>query len=101
MRVLAELFQPVEAETPAGGRSVSHEALGVVWLALGARRRRERNEEGAAPRGVETLEAVTRADARLTVGRLLRFGGADWGVRMVEAEKPSPGRVTLSLERDR
>jgi hypothetical protein len=100
-RLLAELFQPVAAETPAGGRSVSYEPLGVVWLAPGTRRRRERAEAGAPARILETLTATTRTDGRLAVGRLLRFGGADWAVRMVEPETPRPGRATLSLERER
>lgn len=35
MRVLAGLFQPMEAETPYGGRSVSFEAVGSAWLKCG------------------------------------------------------------------
>lgn len=97
-RLLAGLFEPVESETPAGGRAVSFEALGTVWLALGARRRRERTEAGTA-RVVEAATAQARADARLSPGRVLRFGGADW--RIVAVEEPRPGRAQLSLERTR
>lgn len=93
MRVLADLFQPVEAETPAGGRSVSHEWLGAAWLALGRRRR--------AGRGPETVTAETRADPRLTIGRVLRFRGGDWSIRMAEPDDERPGRVMLALERTR
>ncbi|SPU51912.1 Uncharacterised protein [Brevundimonas vesicularis] len=96
MRVLAGLFQPVEAETPYGGRSVSFEAAGSAWLKCGARRRLERGE-GDQRRAVETMGAEARADARLTVGRVLRFGGADW--RIVSVEDARPGRAKLDLER--
>ena len=98
MRILAGLFQPVEAETPYGGRSVSFEAVGSAWLKCGARRRTERGE-GDQRRAVETMGAEVRADARLTVGRVLRFGGADWRIVLVEAVRP--GRAKLDLERVR
>ena len=98
MRVLAGLFQPVEAETPYGGRSVTFEAVGAAWLKCGTRRRSERGE-GDQRRTVETLEAEARADGRLTVGRGLRFGGADWAVASVQDLRP--GRVKLGLERRR
>ena len=98
MRVLAGLFQPVEAETPYGGRSVTFEAVGAAWLKCGTRRRSERGE-GDQRRTVETLEAEARADGRLTVGRVLRFGWADWAVASVQDLRP--GRVKLGLERRR
>ena len=100
MRVLAGLFETVEAETPDGGRSVSFEPVGSAWLKCGARRRRERTDADAGPRGVETLSAETRADPRLLEGRVLRFGGADWRITGVDAER-APGRATLELERVR
>lgn len=92
---LAELFEPLEAETPYGGRSVTWEPLGSAWLKLGARRRRERSEAGGL-RAIETVTAETRADARLTPGRMLRFGGGDW--RIVSGETVG-GRAILNLER--
>lgn len=98
MRILAGLFQPVEAETPYGGRSVSFEATGSAWLKCGARRRTERSE-GDQRRAVETMGAEARADARLSAGRVLRFGGADW--RIVSVEDVRPGRAKLDLERVR
>ena len=98
MRILAGLFQPVEAETPYGGRSVTFEAVGSAWLKCGARRRIERGE-GDQRRAVETMGAEARADSRLAVGRVLRFGGADW--RIVAAQDVRPGRVRLDLERVR
>lgn len=102
MRVLAALIQPVEAETPYGGRAVSHETLGTVWLACGARRltRRAEAEEGAA-RSVETMRADCRADDRVTPGRVLRFGGADWRIEAATPEADAPGRLSLTLERTR
>ncbi len=100
MRTLAELLQPVESETPYGGRVVSYDSLGVVWLATGDRRRRERTEDGAV-RTVEAMTAETRADPRLGEGRVLRFGGGDWAIAAIAAEAASPGRVSLSLERGR
>ncbi|MFA4939351.1 phage head-tail adapter protein [Brevundimonas sp.] len=96
--MLAGLFQPVEAETPYGGRSVTFEAVGSAWLKCGARRRTERGE-GDQRRAVETMGAEARADARLMIGRVLRFGGADW--RIVVIEDARPGRATLDLERVR
>ncbi|QYF88344.1 phage head-tail adapter protein [Brevundimonas sp. PAMC22021] len=100
MRVLAGLLEAVEAETPYGGRSVTFEALGSAWLKCGARRRRERADGDAGPRGVETLSAETRADPRLIEARVLRLGGADWRIVGVDGER-RPGRVTLDLERMR
>lgn len=97
MKALAELFEPVEAETPYGGRSVTWELLGSAWLKLGGRRRRERSEVGGL-RAVETVTAETRADVRLAPGRMLRFGGGDW--RIVSGETVG-GRVILNLERRR
>ena len=98
MRVLAGLFQAVEAETLYGGRSVTFEAIGSAWLKCGARRRTERGE-GDQRRAVETMGAEARADPRLSVGRVLRFGGADW--RIVAAQDVRPGRAKLDLERVR
>ena len=98
MRVLTGLFQPVEAETPYGGRSVTFQPLGSVWLNAGTRRRVERGE-GDQRRSAETMRAGTRADPRLAVGRVLRFGGADWTIRLIA--EPRPGRVELELERTR
>lgn len=101
MRVLAALLQPVEAETPYGGRSVGFETVGSAWLRCGARRRVERGE-AERRRAVETMSAEARADARLTAGRLLRFGGADWDIVSVEPQPPGrPGRTRLTLERVR
>lgn len=99
MRVLAQVERPVETETPYGGRVVSYEPLGVVWLACEARRRRERSDGGQAARTVETMGATCRSDGRVVEGRVLRFGGTDWTVRGVETG--APGRMTLDLERAR
>ena len=49
-------------------------------------------------RDVETVTAETRSDVRLTVGRMLRFGGGDW--RIVSGETVG-GRAILNLERMR
>lgn len=98
MRVVASLLEPVEVPTAQGGMAVSYEALGSVWLKLGARRRREKVEEGLG-RSVEVLKAEARADERLAEGRVLRFGGADWGLVAVGVELG--GRVTLEMERRR
>lgn len=98
MRILAGLYRPVEAETPYGGRSVTFEPVGSAWLKGGARRRQERGS-GDARHAVETMTAEARADARLAVGRVLRFGGADWAIVTVEAARP--GRAKLGLERTR
>ena len=97
MKVLAELLQGVESETPYGGRAVSWEPLGWAWLKLGARRRREKSEPGGL-RVVETVTAETRSDPRLAEGRVLGFGGADW--RIVSGETVG-GRAILNLERIR
>lgn len=97
MRTLAELLEPLEAETPWGGRSVSYEPLGWAWLRLGPRRRRQRIE-GGAQETIEAVTAETRADVRLEDGRVLRFGGADWRIRATETVG---GRAILDLERAR
>lgn len=97
MKVLAGLFESVEARTPYGGVSVSYEPVGSAWLKLGARRRREKSEPGGV-RAVETVTAETRADPRLLVGRVLRFGGADW---RIQAAETVGGQAILMLERTR
>ena len=99
-RTLAELLEPVEAETPYGGRVVSFESLGMVWLAPGARRSRERTEDGVA-RTVETREVGVRVDPRLSEGRVLRFGGGNWTIRRIDGDPERLGRAVLNLERGR
>ena len=100
MRVLGELFKAVEAETPYGGRAVSFEPLGMVWLGVEGRRRRERSEaDGSVATEVATAEV--RTDPRLVEGRVIRFGGADWTIAQVDVEAERPGRSRLGLERTR
>lgn len=100
MRLLAQLLQPVDAETPYGGRAVSYEPLGSVWLRVDGRRERQRTEAGVTS-AVEAAAAETRADPRLCSGRVIRFGGADWVIAGVESDPDRPGRVTLNIERTR
>lgn len=100
MKVVASLMRAVEAETPYGGRVVSYEPVGSLWLALGARRRRERTESGVT-RGVETLSATVQSDPRLAERLVVRFGGADWSVVGIEADPRAAGRVRLNLEQAR
>lgn len=100
MRVLAQLLEPVEADTPYGGRAVSYEALGSVWLRPDARRWRERTE-AAVTSTVEVATAETRIDPRLIESRVIRFGGADWLIAAVDNDPDRPGRVTLNIERTR
>lgn len=100
MRVLAQLLEAVEAETPYGGQVVSYEPLGSVWLRLDGRRRRERTEAGVSS-AVEVALAETRADPRLSESRVIRFGGADWIIAAVNGDPDRPGRVTLNIERTR
>ncbi len=100
MRVLGQLLEPVEAETPYGGQAVSYQSLGSVWLRIDGRRRRERTEAGVTS-GVEVATAETRVDPRLNEGRVIRFGGADWAIGAVDGDPDRPGRVTLTLERTR
>lgn len=95
--LLADLFEVIEAETPYGGRSVTYEPVGSAWLRLGTPRRRARTEAGRTAT-VETLTAESRTDARLTVGRVLRFGGGHWRIMSGEADS---GRAILNLERTR
>ncbi len=100
MRLLAELLEPVEAETPYGGRVVSYEPLGAMWLRVDGRRRRERTEAGVTST-VEVCVAETRADPRLIEGRVVRFGGGDWAIAAVNGDPERAGRVTLNIERTR
>lgn len=95
--LLAGVFELIEAETAYGGRSVSYEPLGLVWLKPGPVRRRERSEAGAGQVS-ETMTGETRSDGRLMNGRVLRFSGADW--RIVSGETVG-GRAILNLERIR
>lgn len=100
MKAVAGLHRPVEVETPYGGRAVSYEPMGSLWLAPAARRRRERTD-GGVTRGVETLSAGARADPRLAEGLVARFGGADWTIVGIEPDPKAAGRLRLSLERGR
>lgn len=95
--LLAELFEAIEADTPYGGRSVTYDAVGWVWLKPGAVRQRQRSEAGMSAT-TETATAEARADSRLTAGRVLRFQGADWRIASSEAIS---GRTILNLERTR
>ena len=95
MKILAGLFEAVEARTPYGGVAISYEPVGSAWLKLGARRRRERSEPGGV-RVVEVVTAESRSDPRLIAGRVLRFGGADW---RIQATETVGGRAILMLER--
>jgi hypothetical protein len=95
VRVLAGLFEGIESQTPYGGRAVSWEPVGSAWLKTGPRRLREKGEPGGA-RILETMMAEARADARLSSGRLLKFGGADWRIRSSETVG---GQAILNLER--
>ena len=97
-RRLAEVLEPVEAETPYGGRSVSYVSRGWTWAALAPRARRAATEAGRDA-GIETTTAETRADPRLQVGRRLRLADEDWEI--VTLDRISPGRVRLGLERRR
>lgn len=73
-----------------------------MWLACGARRRtRVATEAEGVAREVETLGADCRGDARIVVGRLLRFGGADWRIRAASPDPQRPGRLALETERVR
>lgn len=99
-RVLAQLLQPVEAETPYGGRVVSFQALGSVWLRLDGRRRRQTTEAGVTS-ATEVATAETRTDPRLMEGRVIRFSGADWTIVAIDPDPDRPGRVSLDLERSR
>ena len=98
--MLGELLEAIEAETPFGGQAVSYVALGSVWLRLDGRRRRERSEAGGLGL-LETATAEVRTDPRLSEGRVIRFGGADWTIVQVEVEADRPGRSQLGLERTR
>lgn len=95
--LLATLFELTGTQTPYGGRSVTYDLIGSVWLRSGTARRRQRSEAGTTV-AVETLTAESRADDRLIAGRVLRFGGGDW--RIVAAELVG-GRALLDLERMR
>ncbi|WP_396594221.1 phage head-tail adapter protein [Brevundimonas sp. R86498] len=97
MRRLAELLEPVEAETPHGGWAVSYESLGPVWLRLETPRQRERTEAGVTSI-VEIARAGSRADPRLIKGRALRLDGGDWTIALAAPDPDRPGWVDLSLE---
>lgn len=98
MRRLAELLERVEGPTPQGGRAVSYEPLGFVWMAPGPVRRTVRTGGEGAVEAL-TMTAECRADERLTEERLLRLDGADWRIAVVDEAKP--GRARLMLERER
>jgi hypothetical protein len=98
--VLASLLDPVEAETPYGGRAISYQPLGSIWLRLEGRRRRQATEAGGTS-AIEVATGETRADPRLAEGRVIRFGGADWTIAAVDADPDRPGRMRLGLERSR
>lgn len=95
---IAELLAAVEAETPYGGRSVSYEPLGWIWLTTNPRTQATR-AEGEAGVTIETLTAETRVDPRLATGRVARLSGTDW--RIAAVDPLANGRARLKLERSR
>jgi len=98
VRVLAQVMRPVETQTPQGGRAVFHEPVGSVWLKIGARRRRERDDAGVL-RVSEVMKAEVRADPRLSEGLLVRFGGGVWTVTGLDPA--GAGYRVLEMERVR
>ena len=94
--IVLDFFDKLKSGTEGYG-SMSYEPLGLVWLKPGPVRRRERSEAGAGQVN-EAMTGETRSDGRLTNGRMLRFGGADW--RIVSGETVG-GRAILNLERMR
>jgi hypothetical protein len=97
VRRLFELLEPMEAETPYGGRAVSYAPLGMIWLRVEGRRRRERTEAGVTS-VLEVVRAEARTDPRLTHGQVVRLDGADWTIALIADDPDRPGRVTLTLE---
>ena len=100
MKVLAQVYRDVETVTPQGGRAVFHEPVGAVWLKVGVRRRRERDEAGTL-RIREEMKAEARTDPRLEEGLRLRFSGADWRLVGIDPVEGVAGRMSLALERVR
>lgn len=91
--ILAEVMEPMEAETPYGGRSVSWIEHGQVLLRPGAERPVETTEDGRRREG-RRLTAEARRDGWLEIGRVLRFRGGDWRVRTTTVD----GGMRLELE---
>lgn len=92
--ILAEVVEAVEAETPYGGRSVSWQEHGQVWLGPGREQPAEIVEDGRA-RLRPRMEAAARRDGRLVVGRSLRFRGGVWRIRSLG---PDGNGLKLELE---
>ncbi|MDO1558115.1 phage head-tail adapter protein [Brevundimonas sp. 2R-24] len=97
---MAELFEAVEAETPLGGRTRALNRLGRLWLTVLSTRRSEDKPGEAPPVGSAESLAECRSDPRLTEGRWVRMGGADWRVVHAEPDRPRLGRMTLRLRRE-
>ncbi|CAN5256036.1 hypothetical protein BH10PSE2_BH10PSE2_02110 [soil metagenome] len=97
LRRLAELLVPLRAETPFGGRSVTYESLGSVWLDIAVPGRRERTD-GDVTRVMANATATARVDPRLAVGLILRLDGMDWSILGAAVDPKRPGRMILNLE---
>jgi hypothetical protein len=84
VRILAELLEAVEEETPYGGHAVSFAPLGPVWMKVDGRRRRERTEAGG-PGVVEGAAAEVGAFLSVASKAAERSIGKRW------ADQAMPG----------
>jgi len=97
----AVLEAAAETETAYGGRDRVWSQAATLWVSLTLGAPGEQTAADAAPAEAGTATAVARDHPGAAPGqRLTVTGDADpWRVRRVDRGTPTPGRMTLRLDR--
>ena len=99
-RTLAQLFERTETETELGGRTVDWSPIGDLWLALKSPQRSGDRTGGMEPVIREQRLAESRSDPRVQPGQRVDYEGVEWRLVLVDRDRPTLGRMTLTLQRD-
>jgi hypothetical protein len=98
----AQLWSPAETETTEGGQARAFSLLTPLWVELTLGPGQEREFPGLTAQRLERATATARLHLDAARGQQLRLPGQpDWRVQEVQVHTPSPGLMTLVLERQR
>lgn len=96
----ASLEAVAETQTPYGGRLQVWSAVATVWVELSLAPLREATSPDRPPDLAQAATATARDHPAAAVGqRLVPPGEPPFLVREVRRGEPSPGRMTLALDR--
>lgn len=102
LRRLASLLEIQETETAYGGRQRVWTQVATLWVdfeAGSSRLQSAAGDAGTRPVTVRTASAVARDLALAAPGQRLSLDAVSWDVSAVDSGRPSPGFMTLALER--